>query len=78
MMQRDSTENLHIEVAVKNSNRPDKSKTVWAYYMFGLNQATAKANPDASCNQCHVKHADDDNVWVQFYPTLRMLQKFKK
>ena len=64
-----------IEVAVKNSKRPDGSKTDWAYYVFPKNQATAKAFPDAACYQCHKKHADDDNVWVQFYPTLRMLKK---
>ena len=31
----------------------------------------AKARPDADCFQCHLKHASKDNVWVQFYPTLR-------
>lgn len=66
-----------IEVAVKNSNRPDGSKTDWAYYVFPKNQATAKAFPDSACYQCHKKHADDDNVWVQFYPTLRALKKPK-
>ncbi len=66
---------LHFEVAVKNSMRPDGSKTDWAYYAFPPNQATAKAFPDSACYQCHLKHADDDNVWVQFYPTLRMHKK---
>ena len=62
-----------VEVAVKNSNRPDGSITAWAYYAF-LNPAkptTAKAFKDATCYECHKKHADDDNVWVQFYPILR-------
>lgn len=66
---------LHIEIAVKNSMRPDGSKTDWAYYAFPTNQPTAKAFPDAACYQCHRKHADDDNVWIQFYPTLRRHQK---
>jgi Cytochrome P460 len=66
---------LHIEMAVKNSRRPDGSKTDWAYYAFGTNQATAKAFPDSACYQCHLKHAEDDNVWVQFYPSLRMYTK---
>src|SRR6266852_7756897 len=33
---------LHFEVAVKNSMRPDGSKTDWAYYAFPTNQPTAK------------------------------------
>jgi hypothetical protein len=70
---------LAVEVAVKNNNRPDGSKTDWAYYAFTTpNQATAKAFPDANCYRCHSQHADDDKVWVQFYPTLREHQKAKK
>ncbi|MGE5191328.1 MAG: cytochrome P460 family protein, partial [Deltaproteobacteria bacterium] len=60
-----------VAVAVKNSARPDGSKTDWAYYDFGLESKTAKAFPDKACYDCHLQHADDDNVWVQFYPTLR-------
>jgi len=64
-----------VEAAVKNTKRPDGSKTDWAYYAFTPKQATAKAFPDANCYQCHLKHADDDSVWVQFYPTLRSHKK---
>lgn len=60
-----------IAVAVKNSARPDGSKTDWAYYDFPLGKKTAKAFPDKACYDCHLQHADIDNVWVQFYPTLR-------
>jgi cytochrome P460 len=61
-----------FEVAVKNSKRPDGSKTDWAYYAFDTpTKATASAFRDAACYDCHLKHADVDNVWVQFYPTLR-------
>jgi hypothetical protein len=60
-----------LAVAVKNSARPDGSKTDWAYYDFGLDRQSAKAFPDKACYDCHIEHADDDNVWVQFYPTLR-------
>ncbi len=63
-----------IAVAVKNSARPDGSKTDWAYYDFPLGQKTAKAFPDKACYDCHLQHADRDNVWVQFYPTLRAKQ----
>jgi hypothetical protein len=66
---------LRIEIAVKNSRRPDGSKTDWAYYDFPMNQPTAKAFPDTACYQCHLKHAEDDNVWVQFYPSLRLHKK---
>jgi quercetin dioxygenase-like cupin family protein/ketosteroid isomerase-like protein len=62
-----------IEVAVKNSERPDGSKTDWAYYVFAnpAKPGTAKPFCDTDCYQCHRKHAGDDNVWVQFYPMLR-------
>jgi hypothetical protein len=60
-----------LAVALKDSARPDGSKTDWAYYDFGLDRPTARAFPDKACYDCHVEHADDDNVWVQFYPTLR-------
>lgn len=60
-----------IAVAVKNSARPDGSKTDWAYYDFPPDQTTARAFADKACYDCHLEHADDDNVWTQFYPTLR-------
>ncbi len=72
-----------LEVAVKDRGRPDGSRTPWAYYDFtgkpgpegrGVRES-AKARPDGSCYDCHKKHADLDNVWVQFYPTLRDLRK---
>jgi hypothetical protein len=66
---------LRLEIAVKNSRRPDGSKTDWAYYDFPMNQLTAKAFADSACYQCHLKHAQDDNVWVQSYPSLRMHKK---
>jgi hypothetical protein len=71
--------NRSVEVAVKNSNRPDGSKTEWAYYAFLSPKSikTAKAFKDSSCFDCHMKHANDDNVWVQFYPVLRDFKKAK-
>jgi hypothetical protein len=69
---------LRIEVAVKNSKRPDGSATAWAYYDFPNGQPTARAFPDKACYQCHLQHADDDNVWVQFYPILRQREKAPK
>jgi Cytochrome P460 len=74
---------IALEVAVKDLARPDGSKTPWAYYDFtgqpGPNgrgvRESARAKPDGSCYDCHKKHADVDNVWVQFYPTLREITK---
>lgn len=66
---------LGVAAAVKNSNRPDGQKTNWAYYDFGLSHKTAKAFANSACYDCHLEHASDDNVWVQFYPTLLELKK---
>lgn len=66
-----------LAVAVKNSARPDGSKTDWAYYDFPNDQSAARAFPDKACYDCHLEHADDDNVWVQFYPTLRKHREIK-
>jgi hypothetical protein len=75
-----------IAAAVKNSARPDGSKTNWAYYDFKLDPSekrgdkavsAAKAFPDRACYECHLEHGSDDNVWVQFYPTLRRLHPKK-
>ena len=64
-------EQREIEVAVKNSKRPDGGKEDWAYYIFPQKATTAAPRPKADCYDCHRQHASTDNVWVQFYPTLR-------
>ena len=66
-----------LEVAVKNTSRPDGKTTSWAYYNFTDPSdrsevlASATAFPDELCANCHQRHASIDNVWVQFYPALR-------
>lgn len=60
-----------VAVAVKDSARKDGSKTNWAYYDFPAGAATARAFPDKQCYQCHLEHGSVDNVFVQFYPTLK-------
>src|SRR6266478_8385285 len=66
-----------LEVAVKNTTRPDGKTTPWAYYNFtdpsDRTKAlpSAPAFPDQACANCHQRHASIDNVWVQFYPALR-------
>jgi hypothetical protein len=68
-----------LEVAVKNSKRPDGKTTPWAYYDMTDKSdpskiaASAPAFPDEACQNCHKAHASFDNVWVQFYPVLRGL-----
>lgn len=70
-----------LEVAVKDTRRPVSDppvKTPWAYYTFQNPGSPAPmrstAPPDDPfCEACHAKHASMDNVWVQFYPTLRKL-----
>jgi hypothetical protein len=70
-------QSLGVEVAVKNNNRPDGSKTDWAYYDFtdrsggGHLPADKAAEADKDCYACHKAHAGYDNVWVQFYPVIR-------
>src|SRR5262245_15061239 len=74
-------ERAGFEVAVKNTSRPDGQTTPWAYYDFtdpadpSKLTASAPAFPDRICENCHRQHASRDNVWVQFYPTLRKLLK---
>lgn len=71
---------IGLQVAVKNLNRPDGKTTPWAYYTLmnpfepsPVLKPSAKAHEDAECYDCHKEHANKDNVWVQFYPTLRKL-----
>lgn len=61
---------IAVEVALKDSERFPGS---WAYFNFGKGAkgSRAVAMPRQGCQSCHVKNAADDNVFVQFYPTLR-------
>jgi hypothetical protein len=63
-----------VEAAVKDKQH---FKDGWAYFDFGGRNGFAEtAKPQASdrCYSCHVQHAKDDNVFVQFYPVLRRLK----
>lgn len=61
-----------VEFAVKDPKRPNATASPWAYYVFApTGQASASPRPDMRCADCHRQHASKDNVWVQFYPTLR-------
>ena len=54
---------------------PDRFKEKWAYFSFTDPGKTflekAAANIPEECWTCHKQHGADDNVFVQFYPTLR-------
>jgi hypothetical protein len=57
---------LGLEVAVKNSSRPDGRTTPWAYYDFtdpadpSKSLASAPAKDDRNCESCHRQHAGTD------------------
>ncbi len=61
-----------MEAAVKNSARFPEG---WAYFSFrgsdGKLKDQAAAFPKKDCWACHTEHAQTDNVFTQFYPTLR-------
>lgn len=57
-----------LAASVKDEKRfPEK----WAYFSFGKGTAPGRANPRASCFECHNTHGAVDNTFVQFYPTLK-------
>jgi Cytochrome P460 len=68
------TDSMGIGVEVKDEKRfPEK----WAYFSFGEETKSAKANPKEGCWECHENHAAVEHTFVQFYPTLKpMAQKF--
>jgi hypothetical protein len=72
-------ERIGLQFAVKDSHSPEPHGKNWAYYiaqnMFDpqhILHASSPAHPDKDCESCHEAH-NKDNVWVQFYPTLRKL-----
>jgi hypothetical protein len=72
-------ERVGLEVAVKDTRRPKPLPSPWGYYVFmdpdgpPVMRPAAEAEDDRFCQACHKVHASKDNVWVQFYPTLRKL-----
>ena len=61
-----------LSAAVKDTARFQEG---WAYFGFGAAMPSAaepaKAFAKDACWSCHKKHAERDNVFVQFYPVLR-------
>ena len=67
-------EQIALEVAVKDHEQFDEG---WAYFDFQPGQKASQAFAKEKCYACHVQHAADDNVFVQFYPVLRGLNASK-
>ena len=75
-----------LEVAVKDTRRPSGATSstasggVAVLRLFGPGstrnstlETAVKPDPSGFCQACHARHASKDNVWKQFYPTLRKL-----
>lgn len=65
---------VRLEVGLKDHSLFEEG---WAYFDFGEagSNPTATPFPAESCHTCHAEHGADDNVFVQFYPTLRALRE---
>jgi hypothetical protein len=65
-----------VEVALKDSS---KFAEKWAYFNFigsgGTQLTQSKAFAKDACWKCHNEHGAKDNVFVQFYPSLREARK---
>ncbi len=72
---------IGLEVSVKDMARFKDEPGNWAYFSFGHKyplKENAKAQPAASCNECHDGDADDDWVFTQYYPVLRAAKGSQK
>jgi len=58
-----------FEMSVKDSTK--NPKDVWTYYGFRGDATLGEAHPTERCQSCHVKNAQTDLVFTQFYPNLR-------
>jgi hypothetical protein len=66
------TDFMGMGVEVKDkSHFPEE----WAYFNFGEDTKSAKANPKEGCFACHDAHAAVEHSFVQFYPTLKPVAK---
>ncbi len=72
---------LAVELAVKDRAN---SEDAWTYFDFSPEEGqtalrkSAKAFATHKCYDCHAEHGAVDNVFVQYYPSLRRLQKSTK
>ena len=72
---------IGLEVAMKDSKQFPKEPGNWGYFSFtnpaGELKNKATAFPTASCNACHEAAAEDDLVFIQYYPVLRAAKAMK-
>jgi hypothetical protein len=69
-----------LEHSVKDSKRFQGEGKGWAYFTFGHKYPLKEHAPRqafASCSQCHVANAKDDEVFTQYYPVLRAAKPMK-
>jgi hypothetical protein len=72
---------IGLEVSLKDKASFKDESGNWAYFSFGHKyplKSKAKAQPSASCNDCHNGEADDDYVFTQYYPVLRAAKNSTK
>ena len=72
---------IGLEVTIKDAKQFPDEPGNWAYMSFGHSYPlahTAKAQPAASCNSCHLAVAADDFVFTQYYPVLRAAKGSEK
>ncbi len=67
-----------LEASVKSAEHFPDEPGNWAYFSWtnengGAINPTASAFPTSACNACHQASAQDDFVFIQYYPVLREL-----
>lgn len=64
-----------FELAIKSRELFPDQPGHWAYFTFGHQaqpyDASATMQPADACNGCHAAEAQDDFVFIQFYPVVR-------
>jgi Cytochrome P460 len=63
-----------LEIALKDSAQHPES---WGYYDFGGGEdlkETSTPFAQDTCYSCHLENAEDDNVFVQFYPVMQRIR----
>lgn len=63
-----------LDAAVKDAKRFPNAPGNWGYFSFGRQLPLAMAAevfPAAACANCHQANAATDNVFTQYYPTLK-------
>lgn len=67
---------IGLEATIKSAKLFPKEPGNWAYFSFTnpdgkAPKPTAAVQPVDKCNSCHDDNADQDRVFIQYYPVLR-------